>query len=358
MKKIVILFILVIVMTGCPWYGYKYNTGKFPDYPVNLSDVNSEYDDYNLTAPYIFYRNLFHFSSNRKSEGGTFDIIGEDLYIHWNKDQGTLSVGTGDFEETFDEYWFYERYGFLGQMFDSINTPFNELGPYSIGYRDEISYSKVLWTDLLMWATDEAGDYDIKYICAEMGYTSDTTVNTLTEVGTVPFLDLNANELYPSFYGEGFYCCDEWGLDIGKIESILFCSDQSGDYDIYEVALPSFNDWQDLFQTDPGTNPDALSLNSQANDKCPFVNGRLLVFASDREGGFGGYDLYYSLHDEEGWGSPKNFGEKINTEYDEYRPITIRLYDFENTLMIFSSDRPGGKGGFDLYYVGIRQSVT
>jgi hypothetical protein len=51
-----------------------------------------------------------------------------------------------------------------------------------------------------------------------------------------------------------------------------------------------------------------------------------------------------------------NFAE-VNSEYDEYRPITHYEYGFDNNLMIFSSNRPGGKGGFDLYYVGIPKSI-
>jgi hypothetical protein len=79
----------------------------------------------------------------------------------------------------------------------------------------------------------------------------------------------------------------------------------------------------------------------------------LLVFSSDRPGGFGGYDLYYSQKTSNGWTEPVNFGPKINSEFDEYRPVVSDHPDFANRLMIFSSNRPGGLGGFDLYFVGI-----
>jgi hypothetical protein len=82
-----------------------------------------------------------------------------------------------------------------------------------------------------------------------------------------------------------------------------------------------------------------------------------MVFASNRPGGYGGFDLYYSEFRNGQWSEAKNFGERINTEYDEFRPITLHYWDFENTLMIFSSNRPGGKGGYDLYYTGISQKV-
>ena len=71
-----------------------------------------------------------------------------------------------------------------------------------------------------------------------------------------------------------------------------------------------------------------------------------MVFTSDRAGGYGGFDLWYSSWDGQQWSAPVNFGGKINTEYDEYRPIVVSTDEkfFLNDLMIFSSDRPGGKG--------------
>ena len=81
-----------------------------------------------------------------------------------------------------------------------------------------------------------------------------------------------------------------------------------------------------------------------------------MVFASDREGGYGGFDLYYSVFSDEQWSQPQNFGSQINTEHDEYRPITFDFAGYK--IMIFSSNRPGGKGGFDLYSVVINNHIA
>ncbi|MFV8227119.1 hypothetical protein ACNKXV_14305, partial [Christiangramia aquimixticola] len=81
--------------------------------------------------------------------------------------------------------------------------------------------------------------------------------------------------------------------------------------------------------------------------------GDLLVFASDRPGGYGGYDLYYSKKTVSGWSEPVNLGPQINSVHDEYRPVVSSYPEFANQLMIFSSNRPGEMGGFDLYFVGI-----
>ena len=58
--------------------------------------------------------------------------------------------------------------------------------------------------------------------------------------------------------------------------------------------------------------------------------------------------MYYSLKINNEWSNPINFGSVINTEYDEYRPITFKVLDLFD-LMVFSSNRPNGKGGFDLF---------
>jgi hypothetical protein len=97
-------------------------------------------------------------------------------------------------------------------------------------------------------------------------------------------------------------------------------------------------------------------LSSGFDDKCPSITNNILVFASNRAGGFGGYDIYYSVFENGNWSEPVNFGSDINSEYDEYRPIVRSdKWQFDNDMMIFSSNRPGGKGGFDLYFVGIER---
>ena len=78
-----------------------------------------------------------------------------------------------------------------------------------------------------------------------------------------------------------------------------------------------------------------------------------MIFTSNRPGGYGGYDLYYSVFKNGKWSSPVNFGPDINTSSDEYRPVIGYHPDFTNKFMIFSSNRPGGKGGFDLYFTGV-----
>ncbi|MFK7797809.1 MAG: OmpA family protein [Aureispira sp.] len=77
-------------------------------------------------------------------------------------------------------------------------------------------------------------------------------------------------------------------------------------------------------------------------------DGRRLYFACNKEGGFGGYDLYVSSRIGEGtditWSSPINMGNKINTQGNEVFPFLAT----EDTLY-FASDGHQGMGGLDIF---------
>ena len=78
-------------------------------------------------------------------------------------------------------------------------------------------------------------------------------------------------------------------------------------------------------------------------------SGDTLVFSSDRPGGFGETDLYYSIRTNGKWGIPVNLGPKINSSgKEEFAFLTD--HHFNGQFLIFSSKGRFGNGGFDLYY--------
>ena len=78
-------------------------------------------------------------------------------------------------------------------------------------------------------------------------------------------------------------------------------------------------------------------------------SGDTLVFSSDRPGGFGETDLYYSVRANGKWGIPVNLGPKINTSgKEEFAFLTD--HHFNGQYLIFASKGRFGNGGFDLYY--------
>ena len=77
-------------------------------------------------------------------------------------------------------------------------------------------------------------------------------------------------------------------------------------------------------------------------------NEDTLFFASDRPGGYGGYDIYISRKLPDGsWGLPVNLGPPVNTKYNEALPFVSYRNGFE---LYFSSDRPESMGGYDIFY--------
>ena len=83
-----------------------------------------------------------------------------------------------------------------------------------------------------------------------------------------------------------------------------------------------------------------------------FNNDRSLMFSSDRPGGYGGMDLYISHWNSEArtWSDPVNLGPSVNTEGDEIYPV------IKDGRLFFSSNGHEGFGGYDLYSVRFEQS--
>jgi hypothetical protein len=352
MKRILILttapLLLLLMFAGCP-YGYKYHEGHFPSQPVNFSDVNSMYNDFNSDSPVISDEHYLCFSSDRISAGMDYDIVGDYLHILWDRDKGTLTID--------DKPLLWKDYDYVDTLFARMNSEANEFGPYSLPYYFYQGLSSY-YTDLMVYSNDQSGNLDLKMVCFE-GRGENPSPDSGTFIGPVPvkFLNTEFDDCYLSFYGPQFVKYP-YGAVPEEINEIIFCSNRSGDYNFYSVPVPLHSNIVDFLQADTilPVSPVEI-LNSANDDKCPYVDGDLMVFSSDRSGGVGGFDLWYSRRTDAGWSEPVNFGDRINTQYNEYRPIVMLFYEFAEDLMLFSSDRPDGKGGYDLYYVGISKMI-
>jgi hypothetical protein len=92
------------------------------------------------------------------------------------------------------------------------------------------------------------------------------------------------------------------------------------------------------------------NVNSPYHDhhSIPSPDGKSLYVTSGRPGGFGGEDIYVTTRDATGaWGPLVNLGPLVNTDTDDRCPAFTP--DFR--VFIFDSQRPGGYGGTDLWWV-------
>jgi len=84
----------------------------------------------------------------------------------------------------------------------------------------------------------------------------------------------------------------------------------------------------------------------EIGDRCLiYVNDSMVVFASQREGGYGGSDLWASRRVQSGWMPAINLGPAINSAYDETTPFVAA----DGKTLYFSSNRTEGIGGLDVY---------
>ncbi len=73
-------------------------------------------------------------------------------------------------------------------------------------------------------------------------------------------------------------------------------------------------------------------------------DGEILYFVSDREGGYGGMDIWKTTNVDGSWGKPENLGSAINTPGNEMFPY-VRV----DGILYFSSDTHIGFGGLDIF---------
>ncbi len=115
-----------------------------------------------------------------------------------------------------------------------------------------------------------------------------------------------------------------------------------GNCDIYSAVLKSDSTWGDVKNLGP-------TINSSGWDSHPSLThkGDTLFFASNRVGGFGLSDIYFSVKDKQGnWEKAQNAGPIINTRNSEVSPFFHHTF---NVLYFSSNGHPLNFGEFDIY---------
>jgi hypothetical protein len=129
--------------------------------------------------------------------------------------------------------------------------------------------------------------------------------------------------------------------------SLYFASDRDGGVGGIDIWVA-----QRASTDDPWSAPTNLApINSSADDFCPTpLRASRLFFVSTRtdDGACGGADIYETrLHPVQGWLTPQNLGCEVNSPAAEFSPSLVN----ENGVnaLYFSSNRAGGLGGHDIY---------
>ncbi len=73
------------------------------------------------------------------------------------------------------------------------------------------------------------------------------------------------------------------------------------------------------------------------------ADGKVMYFSSNRPDGYGGWDIYVTYNNNGTWSTPENIGPVLNSEGNELHPF------FDGTDLYFSSDWHHGYGGLDVF---------
>lgn len=141
-------------------------------------------------------------------------------------------------------------------------------------------------------------------------------------------------------YNEGSACISA----DGKLLYFARCNspDSQGSCDIFVAELAENGTWGNVHNLGP-------NINSMSWDSQPSLShsGDTLFFASDRIGGFGFSDIYYSVRGADGqWQKALNIGPIINTRGFEVSPFFHHRF---NVLYFSSNGQPLNFGDFDIY---------
>lgn len=304
------------------------------------------------------YKNLFDYENAAKYYEELYTYKGENssenLY-----DYGQVLCNLGKYEQAlgvFEEYCQREDAKADCEFFRNYID-------YALQHKDDKPVAKTKKTNIetgsrslgvayfkdgLLFATPQTDKYNEKTAYYDLASTSKS--------GPDQFVDpiILSKELSGPYYeGTPYY---------SSVDNKIYFSSNSADIKRYKAKkleeLPISKDGRNIlkvyqaeFIDGEWRNAKELSFNSNSYS-CAFPNlspdGNTLYFASNMEGGYGGYDLWaVTKINDSTWSAPKNLGENVNTFEDDIYPFAT-----ENRLYFSSRGWPG-LGGSDVFVAAL-----
>jgi len=123
---------------------------------------------------------------------------------------------------------------------------------------------------------------------------------------------------------------------------MYFTSNRAGGYGSYDIwySNKSGSAWGAATNLGSAVNTSDAEQQPSLN-----TNGTILYFASNRSGGYGGFDIYSTTYSGGAWQTPVNLGFRVNTASDELAPSISS----DGNRLYFQSNRGGGSGGTDIW---------
>lgn len=198
----------------------------------------------------------------------------------------------------------------------TINTSMNDFNPYYIADGERMFYSS-----------------DYRYV-------DELAVN----IQDIYIAERKKNIWETAIFWPGNSVENEQVAGISVNDENLFIY-SNGDYSTHDLSMAKVKK-RDLERTKKDFPAEKINTRDFEHGATMNAEGNLIYFASDRPGGYGGFDIYTIKKDEnDKWGEVENAGAAINTEFDEKFPNLSKT----GTSLYFSSTGHGGIGGYDLF---------
>lgn len=275
------------------------NAIKFENAPKrvwidNLNEINTEYNEF---APSVTMDGSEMVFTSDRPNGHEVDEVGEydnDIYT------SELIGGTWKAAQPIK---------------GSINTVLDELS-------NNLSYDG---TKMLISMINSDGNYDIFETFLKGDHWTDP-INFSRNI------NLKSNDIYASYDPS-----DVW---------IYFSKDNPGGSNGYDIYITGV---MNRPERKYGTPTRVAATTSRFNDGPVYIHpdGETMYFASEGFNSMGGYDIFMCKKKGSEWGEPINLGYPINTAYDDFFFASTA----NGKYAYITSNRAGGKGGYDLYKV-------
>jgi outer membrane protein OmpA-like peptidoglycan-associated protein len=135
-------------------------------------------------------------------------------------------------------------------------------------------------------------------------------------------------------------------------KTIYFASDRQGGQgglDIYKTQMGANGVWSQPVNLGP-------EINSKSDEDAPFIHPdqKTLFFTSNGHSSMGGRDIFVTKFVNDRWTRPENMGYPVNTtSNDNYFTLIA-----DGTRAYFSSDRKGGLGDQDIYFLNMPEESS
>jgi outer membrane protein OmpA-like peptidoglycan-associated protein len=151
----------------------------------------------------------------------------------------------------------------------------------------------------------------------------------------IPFCEMQFSFGHPAFSSDG--------------KQLYFASDKAGGYGGKDIYYCSVNNAEFGNPINPGT-----TINSNADEVFPHFANKYLYFSSNGHQSSGGLDLFRAFVGDTVFHSAQTLGNTINSPGDDFGISFTR--DMNHAF--FSSNREGGKGNDDIYFSKVVETVT